>query len=87
MRRKRKECAVREGLEETGLVIWKEDLQLLMATSSLMGLGLRRDGKEGVEGSHYGGFWMVESWDGKGDGPKNLESDKIRSGRGWKWRR
>ncbi|TEY74895.1 hypothetical protein BOTCAL_0068g00220 [Botryotinia calthae] len=76
------ECAVREVLEETGLVFQKDEIKFLTATNSLMEAGPRRDGKEGMEGKHYVAVWMVGTWDGKGEGPRNLEGDKNGE---WEW--
>lgn len=72
------ECAVREVAEETGLVLKKkENMKFLTATNSLMEAGLRRDGKEGVEGRHYVAVWMVGSWElGVGTGWDGRETEE-----------
>ncbi|TGO51410.1 hypothetical protein BCON_0162g00070 [Botryotinia convoluta] len=73
------ECAIREVEEETGLCLRREDVRFLTATNSVM----EGDGKEGrKERKHYVTIWMMGRWDGKGEGPRNLEPEKCA---GWEW--
>ena len=73
------ECATREVEEETGLCLQREDVRFLTATNSVM----EGEGEEGKkEKKHYVTIWMVGRWDGKGEGPRNLEPEKCA---GWEW--
>ncbi|KAG4027344.1 hypothetical protein MFRU_031g00910 [Monilinia fructicola] len=64
------ECAAREVEEETGIVLSRGDVRFLTATNSVMGE------------KHYVTVWMVGRWDGRGEGPRNLEPGKCG---GWEW--